>query len=689
MSKSKVLKSVIKVIPEKCVNCHRCIANCPVKFCNDGSGDAVTIDDDLCIGCGSCLDACKHGARLAIDDSKEFFDWVDNKNPRKKPFIAIVAPAIAANFENSYLKINSFLQSLGVEACFDVSFGAELTIKSYIEYIKKEKPKCVISQPCPALVSFIEIYRPELIPYLAPVHSPMLHTILMINKYYPEYVNHRIVAISPCLAKRREFDDYSPDTLNVTFYSIEKYLEEKHIPLSSFPDTNYKNLSAERGVLFSMPGGLMRTAEREFPGITPKTRKIEGLHSVYPYLRDLPEYLKENKQKFPLIDCLSCEQGCNAGPGTCNSQTFRDTLDSRNETRSEEHIAKNSPKKIKQVVNKYWEGGMYTRTYQNRSYLYTDYIKIPSKYEIEEIYKKMEKRSEKDIMDCAACGYNTCEEMAIAIYNNHNRPENCHHFLALKMVELSNKHKLEISDAIHTVVGSNVNRLEENTPFLENLATASNKMVDCIANSSSSIEEMIHNISSISDILNKSAASFSALNDTAYEGNQGMTIVADMVKQIASHSEALSETTKLIDNIAAQTNLLAMNAAIEAAHAGNVGKGFAVVAGEIRNLAETTSKEASSIAKTLTNIRDLISRTSTSSVDAQSIFSKVVSLSNTVTQQETQIQQAINEQSEGGAQLLKCLSEITLLTDEVKIGATRMITENKVVIDDIKKLLVD
>lgn len=127
--KKNELAAVIRVDEGKCVNCHACIAACPVKYCNNDAGTKVTVNHNLCIGCGSCIQACTHHARLLVDDSEQFFTALD----KKEKIIAIVAPAVASNFPGQYLNLNGYLKFRGVEAVFDVSFGAELTVFSYVK----------------------------------------------------------------------------------------------------------------------------------------------------------------------------------------------------------------------------------------------------------------------------------------------------------------------------------------------------------------------------------------------------------------------------------------------------------------------------------------------------------------------------------------------------------------------------
>ncbi len=422
------LSEVIEVDKNKCVNCHACISACPVKYCNDGSSDYVKVNPNMCIACGNCLAVCTHDARQYVDDFPAFIEMVG----KEEKMVAIVAPSIAANFPDQYLHFNGWLKSLGIEAIFDVSFGAELTVKSYVEHLKSN-PEAIIAQPCPAIVTYIELYKPELIKFLAPVDSPMLHSIKMIKKYYPEYKNHKVAVISPCIAKKREFDETGLGEFNVSYLSISKYFEKNNVDLNSFPEVDFDNPSAERAVLFSSPGGLLRTAERWDPDIRDKARKIEGMPNIYEYIDKLPEVIK-NKKSPILIDCLNCEFGCNAGPLTISKDKSVDEIEYFINERRKEYQKKYSEdttishEKVLKVLNKFWTPNLYSRSYKN---LWQNVeLEYPNKEQLEQIYKSMHKYTESDFYNCTSCGYNSCEKMATAIHNGLNKPENCHFYLS-------------------------------------------------------------------------------------------------------------------------------------------------------------------------------------------------------------------------------------------------------------------
>lgn len=675
------LREVISVDKEKCVNCHRCIAVCPAKMCNDGSGSVVALNSNLCLGCGECIEACTHGARKGIDDSEAFFEDLANDIT----ILAIVAPA-AATFEGaSILQLNSYLADLGVSAFFDVSFGAELTVKSYLEFKKKNDPELIIAQPCPTLVSFIETYRPNLLKYLAPCDSPMAHTMKMIRRFYPQYKDHRIAVISPCYSKKREFDAIGLGDYNVTLKAIEKHIREKGVSLSTLKPRHFDGVKAERAVLFSTPGGLKRTVEREVPGISSKVKRIEGQHSIYAYLAHL-DIAIANKEApiYEIIDCLNCELGCNAGPGTNNRARHPDAIEGAIEKRKEEALAyyaskglvkspKTAKKALDRELSRYWEEGLYDRRYTDRSSVFKQTVRSPDRESIEDIFHAMHKEKPQDVLNCGSCGYKSCEQMAVAVYNGLNKIENCRHYMAVEVARLHDSHREEVRTKVMEVSKTSRAHIEKSIEAINHLADISNEMASFVSESSASIEQMVENISSIDSNLHENREGIVLLENAAFEGQGTIGSITELISEVGKQSDGLIEASTVIHKIAGQTNLLAMNAAIEAAHAGQFGKGFAVVADEIRNLAETAGTQASGISKNLKLIKNLIDRTAGSSQKARDGFDEVVSKVKNVKNEEIKIQGAVAEQSAGGTQILKALAELNQISHTVKERAEELL----------------
>jgi len=317
-------------------------------------------------------------------------------------------------------------------------------------------------------------------------------------------------------------------------------------------------------VLFSTPGGLLRTAMRENPDIFSITRKIEGPNLIYRYLDELPDMLISGKTPV-LVDCLNCELGCNGGTGTNLKWSPIDEIEFYVEKRNKEYqerykvktgfLSKFKNKSIGEVINKFWKKNLYDRSYQNLSD--NNDLKIPSDIEVNEIYKNLLfKKGTEDILNCKACGYNNCHQMAIALHNNLSKSSACklkahksRDIVHIVHAETSKIHH-EVANLLYKMTGNNGVILEELNNFKLNI------------HNSSKITEEFYNI--VSSII----------------------------------------------GISKQTNLLALNATIEAARAGEVGRGFAVVADEVKRLAENTQKEVEKIrpySKELSSVFGLLS----------------------------------------------------------------------------------
>lgn len=418
---------IISLNPDKCVNCHACIAACPVKACNDGSDDHVEIDDERCIGCGQCLTACSHQARSAVDELPDFLHALE----AGERIVAIVAPSVASNFPNAYLQLNSWLKSVGAEAVFDVSFGAELAAKSYAAYLDAPVASPVIASACPAIVHYVRMHHPELVPNLAPLSSPMQHTLEMIRESRDDLSDCAFALISPCPAKKREFAAMDVKSYGVTFRGLEQHFSASNIRLDEFAPSDYDGPAAASASCLPTPGGLLQAIERWRPGAAEKTRRIEGASSVYAYLKSIPRTLEESPDSLPvLIDCLNCEHGCNIGPASIKEIGALDIVETAIRRRGAEAVADDDqpiPESVREAIEAHWHPGRFGRRFDRT--VGATWNEKPNAEQLDAIYRSMHKYSEADLFNCCSCGYGSCELMAVAIHNGLNRPENCHHYI--------------------------------------------------------------------------------------------------------------------------------------------------------------------------------------------------------------------------------------------------------------------
>ena len=228
--------------------------------------------------------------------------------------------------------------------------------------------------------------------------------------------------------------------------------------------------------------------------------------------------------------------------------------------------------------------------------------------------------------------------------------------------------------------------IEEIVRTIKQLNNSIEMQAASVAQSSASVEEMVANIGSITKTLEQTDDVIKKLASATGDGKETVATANTVTQKIAEESGSLLEASSVIQHIASQTNLLAMNAAIEAAHAGEAGKGFAVVADEIRKLAEDSASQGKAITATLKTLSGEIEMLSDSSRIAENKFGAIFNLSEQVKSMSDRLTEAMREQENGSKEVLTAIKSINMVTVEVSDGSAEMLKGGEGVAEEMQKL---
>ncbi len=390
-----------------CKNCYKCIRHCPVKSIRF-SGNQAHIIGNECILCGHCLVVCPQNAKEVVSELEKVKVLLQSGDP----VIVSLAPSFVANYAGVGIdSMREALMKLGFRDVEETAIGATMVKTEYDRILNEENRDILISSCCHSVNLLIQKYFPGALAYLADVASPMQAHCTDIKRRWP---GARTVFIGPCVAKKDEAEHYEGIVDAVlTFDELTAWLKEMKIELRQAMDSNAES----RARFFPTTGGILKTMAQDAPGYTYVS--VDGVENCINALRDI----ESGKVHKCFIEMSACVGSCVNGPardqvGTAPIGSYMAVANYAGERDFD--VAQPAPAELRKRFT------MIERQAQ-----------MPSESEINSILRQMGKFKPADELNCGSCGYNTCREKAVAIYQGKAAISMCLPFLKEKAESFS------------------------------------------------------------------------------------------------------------------------------------------------------------------------------------------------------------------------------------------------------------
>ena len=390
-----------------CKNCYKCIRHCPVKSIRF-SGNQAHIVNDECILCGQCFVVCPQNAKEIAPETEKVKVLIQSG----APVYVSLAPSFIANYDGVGIEMmREALKKLGFCDVEETAIGATMVKTEYERMLREEERDILISSCCHSVNLLIQKYFPHLLPYLADTMSPMQAHCTDLKKRHPDA---KTVFIGPCVAKKDEAELYAGMVDAVlTFEELSNWLAQENIKLEASEEKSDVGLAR----FFPTTGGILKTLVEKKPDYT--YLAIDGVENCISVLHDI----ERGRVHKVFIEMSACVGSCIGGP--VMEKFHRSPV---NDYIKVAHFAGKEDFAVEQPdglsMHKQFE-----RIERKNG--------IPSETEICAILRQMGKNKPSDELNCGSCGYDTCREKAIAIFQGKAEISMCLPYLKEKAESFS------------------------------------------------------------------------------------------------------------------------------------------------------------------------------------------------------------------------------------------------------------
>jgi DNA-binding NtrC family response regulator/iron only hydrogenase large subunit-like protein len=389
----------IKTLTDKCRKCYSCVRSCPAKAIKVEKS-YTEIVFDRCIGCGNCLSNCPQKAKVVTDKVSITEKLLDSG----QPVVAVLGSSFPAFFH--YVtpgQLAAGLKKLGFKEVHEGSYGVELIAASYAEAMEQATIP-LISSHCPAVVDLIERHYPKLLKNLIGTVSPMIAMGRFLKGVLGN--NTKVVYLSSCIAAKFEIQTEETagaiDTV-LTYRELEGMFRSRALSIPSLKEEPFDGLRPHLGKLFPISEGTFRAFSIATDPLDTEIVMAAGEVNVMEIIRDLAQ----GRINPRIADIRFCYSGCVGGPGK-----NRELTDFYKRNLIISHFKRNVPYNTAQHYLDAPPIPPLTRGFNNK------YVKLdsPRGNDVRKILQATSKFTQKDELNCRACGYRTCRDYAVAVH---------------------------------------------------------------------------------------------------------------------------------------------------------------------------------------------------------------------------------------------------------------------------------